>query len=235
MDIGFALNYQFAYLIDVDPRGEGDWAYMGPGIESFTNDRADTTVEKAYWDQGGSTSTNVTAVTSGWTVAGDRLVGDKAQDWIVSRAYLKSAERKTRIRQVAPDGEVLQWPCTLTDIKGAGADGNSPDNTPFGCAVKCEGDPVMVVPAAGTELPESVEVADVEVAVGDTAQIAPKVAPDNAAGFCLYAVAESGRDVCRVDAEGNVHGLAAGETEVTVKCSAKPTVNATVKVTVAGA
>ena len=98
MDLGFALNYQFVYLIDTNPTGTPDWAFLGPGVESFTNDRADTTVDKAYWDKGGATSTNVTAVTSGWTVAGDRLVGDKAQDYVVGLAYLKGSERKTKLR-----------------------------------------------------------------------------------------------------------------------------------------
>lgn len=88
--------------------------------------------------------------------------------------------------------------------------------------------------AAGTELPETVTVAAVTVAVGGTAKIEPTVTPTDASGFCLFAVAESGRKVCRVDAEGNVHGLTAGETEVVVKCSAKPTVSAAVKVTVTG-
>ena len=156
MDLGFALNYQFVYLIDTNPTGAEDWAFLGPGVESFTNDRADTTVDKAYWDKGGATSTNVTAVTSGWTVAGDRLVGDKAQDYIVGLTYLKGAERKTRVRQVGPDGEAVEWPCTIVEIKGAGADGNTPDNVPFGCSIKCEGDPVLVQQAAGSELPESV-------------------------------------------------------------------------------
>ena len=163
MDLGFALNYQFVYLIDTNPTGAEDWAFLGPGVESFTNDRADTTVDKAYWDKGGATSTNVTAVTSGWTVAGDRLIGDKAQDYIVGLTYLKGAERKTRVRQVGPDGEAVEWPCTIVEIKGAGADGNTPDNVPFGCSIKCEGDPVLVQQAAGAELPESVTVEDVEV------------------------------------------------------------------------
>lgn len=98
---------------------------------------------------------------------------------------------------------------TITDVKGAGADGNTPDNVPFGCALKCEGDPLLVVEAAGTELPETVTVAAVTVAVGGTAKIEPTVTPTDASGFCLFAVAESGRKVCRVDAEGNVHGLTA--------------------------
>ena len=111
---------------------------------------------------------------------------------------------------------------------------NTPDNVPFGCALKCEGDPLLVEEAAGTELPETVTVTAVTVAVGETAKIEPTVTPADASGFCLFAVAESGRKVCRVDAEGNVHGLEAGETEVVVKCSAKPTVSAAVKVTVTG-
>lgn len=94
---------------------------------------------------------------------------------------------------------------------------------------------MQIEPTAGTDLPEEVTVADVEVAVGATATIAPEVVPATASGWCFYAVAPSGRAVCEVDADGNVRGVTPGMTDITVKCAAKPSVNAKVKVTVTGA
>ena len=78
----------------------------------------------------------------------------------------------------------------------------------------------------------TVTVADVEVAVGATAQITPTVTPSTASDWCFYAVNEAGREVCSVDAEGNVVGLKAGEAVITVKCATRPSVNAQAKVTV---
>lgn len=232
MDLGFEINYQHTLLVDTNPGGEEDWAYAGPGIGSIADASAETVLEKAYWNTGGSTSKNVTGVNTGWTVSGDRLRGDKFQDYVAALKYEKGDARKTRVRQVNPDGEVLEWPVTISNIKGAGPDGESTGNVPFSCDISCEGDPVLVKQPAGIALPETVTVADVEVAVGASAAIEPAVTPLSASPWCLYAVAESGRDICRVDAEGNVRGLKAGETLVTVKCASRPSVNAQVKVTV---
>lgn len=236
MDMGFELNYQHVLLVDTDPRGEGNWAYAGPGIESIADNTADVVSTKSYYDMGGSESNNVTGVNPGVTITGDRLRGDKFQDWAVKLAHTKGDERKTRARQVSPAGEVIEWTSvTVTNIKGKSADGNANDNTPFSCELKFEGDPVLLEPEKGTLLPESVTVADVEVAVGAKAKISPAVTPEQASSWCLYAVAQNGRGIASVDAEGNVTGIAAGETTVTVKCAAKPSVNAQIKVTVTAA
>lgn len=236
MDIGFELNYQHVLLVDTDPRGEGDWAYAGPGIESIADNIADVVSTKSYYDMGGSESDNVTGVNSGVTITGDRLRGDKFQDWAVSLAHTKGDERKTRVRQVSPAGEIIEWPtATMKNIKGSSADGNANDNTPFSCEIKFEGDPVLIEPEKGVQLPETVTVADVEVAVGAKVKLSPSVTPEQASAWCLYAVAQNGRGIASVDAEGNVTGISAGETTVTVKCAAKPSVNAQAKVTVTAA
>lgn len=236
MDLGYELNYQHVLLVDTDPRGGGDFAYVGPGIDNIADNTADVVSTKSYYDMGGSESDNVTGVNSGCTITGDRLRGDKFQDWAVGLARTKGDERKTRARQVSPSGEIVEWPVvTVKNIKGASADGGAPDNTPFSCELKFEGDPVLVRAAEGTALPETVTVSDVEVAVGSTAAISPTVSPDDASSWCLYAVDQGGRAIASVDAEGNVTGIAPGETTVTVKCAAKPAVNAQVKVTVTAA
>ena len=232
MDIGFEINYMHSMTIDTNPQGEEDWAYVGPGIDSIAWAGSDNLNEKAYWNMGGASSKNVTGVNVGWDVTGDRLRGDKAQDYVASLAYTKGSERKTRVRLTNPDGEVLEWPVVITNIKGHTPDGESTANVPFAFSVTCEGDPVQVSPAEGTDLPETVTVADVEVAVGTTAQITPTVTPSTASDWCFYAVNEAGREVCSVDAEGNVVGLKAGEAVITVKCATRPSVNAQAKVTV---
>lgn len=232
MDIGFELNYQHTLTVDTNPQGAEDWAYVGPGIESISDAGSDTINEKAYWNMGGASSSNVTGVNTAWDVSGDRLRGDKAQDYIVGLAYAKGTERKTRARLINPDGEMIEWPVTITDIKGKGPDGDSASNVPFACKFNCEGDPVVIEQPAGVDLPESVTVADVTVAVGETAKIAPTVTPATASSWCFYAVAENGRDICAVDADGNVKGLKDGTTRVTVKCASKPSVNAQIEVTV---
>ena len=46
VDIGFALNYQYANLLNITPEeDEPTWAYMGPGIEDISPDRSEKTDE----------------------------------------------------------------------------------------------------------------------------------------------------------------------------------------------
>lgn len=233
MNIGYELNYQHAYLIDVNPTGDPEWAYLGPGISEVSDDGEDTTVSKNYYSNGGVESTQVTAVNTSFAIKGDRLHGDKAQDYIVSKKYCAGNDRRTHLRQVNPDGEVVQWDGILTGIKGGSATGAAADNTAFECEFKAEGYPVIIEDGEASALPEEITVADISVAVGAKTNINPTVTPSDASGFCGYAVADNGVDICSVDALGNVKGLKAGETTIAVKCMAKPSVSAVVKVTVA--
>lgn len=227
MDIGFAPNYTNVYLIDTTPASEPTWAYVGPGISSVEPDDDEETDDTAYYDGGGVSSEDVTGVTLGYSISGNRRYGDAAQDYIVGLRGETGQGRVTHFRHVSPDGAAIEGECVVRDITIGGGDANDKGDFEFG--VTFRGRPIITEPTA-SQLPESVSAQEVSVAVGETASVSPTVTPDTASGQCLFAVEDP--TIATVDGEGNVKGVKAGSTQLSVKCAAKPSFVAVVKVTV---
>lgn len=235
MDIGFLLNYQHVTLINVNPGGEPDWAWVGPGIETISAEKSETTSEKYYYDGGGNASKSVTGMAKEYTVEGDRLVGDKFQDWAATLEEAVGSSLETQMRKVNPTGQVIERDVTIHEIIANDPTGAANENSKFSCKLAANGDPRRVADGMATKLPEAVTAADVEVGVNETAEVKPTVTPEDASAWCLYAIDPAGRDIATVDAAGVVVGLKPGETTLTIKCAAKPSAAKQVKVTVAGA
>lgn len=231
MDIGFAPNYTNLYLIDTTPTApKPTWAYLGPGIATIEPDDEDQTDDKGYYDGGGAQAEDVTGVKLGYTVEGDRRYGDPAQDYIRNLRTQTGEARRTNLMHVEPDGNAYEGEVIVKDIKIGGGDANDKGGLEFGMTFAKA--PKITEPTK-TQMPEEVTLEDVTVAEGATVEAKPTVTPESASGWCVYAIKD--HDVARVDGMGNVTGVKQGETEMTVKCVAKPTVSKTVKVTVSGA
>ena len=109
VDIGFALNYQYANLLNITPEeDEPTWAYMGPGIEDISPDRSEKTDETEDYSTGGNTVTTVTGVTKTTSVTGKRRIGDPLQDYLASLEECFGDERETQYRCVSPTGEIIE-------------------------------------------------------------------------------------------------------------------------------
>lgn len=235
MDIGFLLNYQYVTLIDVNPGGEPDWTWVGPGIENISAEKSETTNEKYYYDGGGNASKSITGISKEYAVEGDRLVGDKFQDWAASREECTGSELETRMRRIGPTGLVIERDVTVHETVASDPTGAANENAKFSTKFACNGNPRTIDEGGAAKLPDSLEVADVEVGVNETAEAKPTVSPADASSWCLFAIDPAGRDIASVDSDGVVTGIKAGTTLMTVKCAAKPSVSKQVKVTVAGA
>lgn len=234
VDIGFALNYQYANLLNVTPGADAPtWAYMGPGIESITPDRSEKVDETEDYSTGGNTVTTVTGVTKTTSVSGKRLIGDPLQEYVASLEESFGKERDTQYRIVSPTGEIVEEDVTVKDIVMSGPNGNASEKQAISFSMARNDTPKLVQEAKGTHLPASVTVSDVSVEVGATEQAAATVAPATASNWCLYAIENT--DIARVDASGAVTGLKVGKTRLGVRCAAKPSVRATVDVTVTAA
>ncbi len=232
-DIGFIKNYQFLLEADVTPNGpERTFARVAGGIRSTSDSTEEETDSAAYYDSDGGTVDEVKSVKFAYEVTGDRLVGDPFQDFVVSRKYVSGNARKTTLRMTSPDGEVIEGTATISNIKGAGPNGEANSAPEFGCTLAFDGIPAHDAPTA-TTLPAEVAAEDVTVAVGAKAKLGESVSPETASGRCVYEV--ESWDVCTVDSEGNVTGVAEGATRVRVKAAAKPSVSKVVTVTVTGA
>lgn len=231
VDIGFALNYQYANLLNITPgQPEKTWGYMGPGIEDISPDRAEKTDETEDYSTGGNTVTTVTGVTKSTAVTGKRLIGDPVQDFVASLEEVFGDERKTQYRIVSPTGEIIEEEVTLKDISMGGPSGSASDKQAISFTMARNDTPQIIQAAKGMHLPATIEVDDVEVEVDGTVTVAPTVTPTTASNWCLYAIEDP--DIARVTADGIVTGLKAGKTRLSVRCAAKPSVRVTVDVEV---
>ena len=231
VDIGFALNYQFANLLTITPEeSEPTWAYMGPGIEDISPDRSEKIDETEDYSTGGNTVTTVTGVNKATSVTGKRLIGDPLQDYLDSLEEIFGEERKTQFRVVSPTGEIVEEDVTLKDINMSGPNGGASDKRAISFTMSRNDTPKIIQEAKGHHLPAEITVEDVTVAVGKTATVTPTVQPATASDWCLYAIENT--DVARVTADGIVTGVEVGKTRLGVRCAAKPSIRATVEVEV---
>ena len=222
VDIGFALNYQYANLLNITPEeDEPTWAYMGPGIEDISPDRSEKTDETEDYSTGGNTVTTVTGVTKTTSVTGKRRIGDPLQDYLASLEECFGDERNTQYRCVSPTGEIIEEEVTLKDINMSGPNGAASDKQAISFGMARNDTPTLIQSAKGHHLPATIAVEDVAVSVATSSD------------WCLYAIENP--DIAKVTADGIVEGIAAGKTRLSVKCAAKPSIRATVDVVVSEA
>lgn len=231
-DLAFAPNYTNALEIDITPdAAEPTYALLSRGITSIAPTPNESTEDKDYYDGYGVPTTNVVSTQIQYEVEGDRCYGDPAQDFISSRALLTGDGRRTRFRHTHPNGDCLEGWCTLLNVAPGSGQGEASALGAFTCTIATAGSPIFVA-ANKLALPESVTAQDVTVAVGQSSAVAATVTPTDASPKCFYGVEDRG--IATVDADGNVTGVSEGETSLTVRCAAKPSVLKTVKVTVSG-
>lgn len=229
-DLGFARNYANALEININPGAEEPtWALLSRGITSITPSGNESTEDKDYYDGYGVPTTDVTSTQIQYAVEGDRCYGDPAQDFVSSIALETGEGRKTQFRHTAPNGDVIEGDCTLLGLTPNSGQGEASGLGAFSCTVATDGRPSFI-PANKLKLPESVTAEDVTVQVDGTTKIEASVTPTDANPKCFYASGNT--DVATVDSDGNVKGVAAGETTVTVRPASKPSVTKSVKVTV---
>lgn len=229
-DLGFARNYANALEINITPGAEKPmWAILSRGITSITPSPNESTEDKDYYDGYGTPTTDVTSTQIQYEVEGDRCYGDPAQDFISSCALLTGDGRKTQFRHTAANGDVIEGDCTLLNLTPNSGQGEASALGAFACTIATAGSPKFTA-SNKLKLPETVEAEDVEVTVGATQKIAATVSPEEANPKCFYASGNT--DIATVDSDGNVKGVAQGETTVTVRAASKPSVMKSVKVTV---
>ncbi len=229
-DIAFAPNYTNILEIDITPTGtEHTWAWVGPGISNIVPDGNEETDEDFYWDGFGMKTTDVKGGQMTLAVEGHRLVGDPAQDYVQSLALSYGQARKTTARLTDATGDVIEGKATLTGIIPGSSIGDANSKGDFSFGIAFDGRP-SYTPGNATTLPESVTAQAVAVQVGATVAASATIAPTTAGGKLLYAIEDT--SVATVDMDGKVTGVKAGDTRLTVRCAAKPSVTVQVDVTV---
>lgn len=231
VDLGFALNYQNANLLDLTPEeSEPTWGWLGPGITSIKGTPTDVTKTRSDYSTGGVEKENIVGRNKEYAVTGSRLIGDQAQEWLKSIEECIGQERETTYRVITPDGTILDEPVTIKDPVLTGPSGESTDEQEISFTMKRNDTPTIVQEGTKLHFPASVTAEDVSVAVGSTESVVPTVTPETASDWCLYGIEDT--SIARVTADGKITGLKAGKTRLSVKCAVKPSIRVVIGVIV---
>ncbi len=230
MDIGFAMNYQYLNEIDMNPGGdEPEWGWFGPGINTFTKDKSETTEEEYFYSNFGEADTQVSGMSQSISVEGKRRLDDPCQNFVASLDEQTGDALITTLRRTFPDGKVIERDVTIHEIK-ADQDGAPNEKAKFACKLSFNGPSRVVTEPVGIAYPEEVAAEAVNVAVGETSTIITTVTPADANPRCVFATGN--HKVATVTPDGLVKGVSAGKTRITIKCVSKPSVAKQVDVTV---
>lgn len=227
--LDFAPNYAHVIELNITPdEATPTWAYALRGINNCVPTPTETVSEDTYFHNLGSGNDDVTAVKLAIAMKGHRMYGDPVQDFIAALMLETGPKRNTDVRWIQPDGTLIEGKCTIRDLSPAGM-GDSDSKGDFSYTIAFSSIDKFE-PGDKRDLPESVSATAVSVAVGATSKVTPTVTPSTASQQCHFGIEDT--SIAEVDTEGNVKGIKAGETTLTVKCASKPSVMKQVKVTV---
>lgn len=122
----FLLNWQNKIEIATDGLAhmadptQAKWARLAAGINNLTPAENDTTANDEYYDGEGFGTSDVTSKRYQFTIAGHRVYGDEAQDFIASKMLEIGDALKTLLRVTFADGSQVYGVVTLTNIVPAG-------------------------------------------------------------------------------------------------------------------
>lgn len=122
----FMLNHNNKFEIDIsgqtnlDNVDEAKWMSLASGINNTTPAANDTTTNDVYYDGEGFGTSDVTSKRLQLTLAGHRLEGDPAQDYVASKQLAIGDDLKTLFRWTQPSGDTITGVVTMTSIVSSG-------------------------------------------------------------------------------------------------------------------
>ena len=124
------------------------WTYspLCEGITGITPSVNETTQTYYFMCGNGGADNEVTAIAPQYAVAGRRIHGNAAQDYIVGLRYALGDDRKSSMKVEIYDAddtlvETIVADCTITDVVDFG--GNTEENEPFSCTLRVNGIPTV--------------------------------------------------------------------------------------------
>ena len=124
------------------------WTYspLCEGITGITPSVNETTQTYHFMCGGGGADNEVTAIAPQYAVAGRRIHGNAAQDYIAGLRYALGDDRKSSMKVELYDTSdtlvaTIVADCTITDIVDFG--GNTEENEPFSCTLRVNGIPTV--------------------------------------------------------------------------------------------
>ena len=124
------------------------WTYspLCEGITGITPSVNETTQTYHFMCGNGGADNEVTAIAPQYAVAGRRIHGNAAQDYIAGLRYTLADDRKSSMKVELYDTSdtlvaTIVADCTITDIVDFG--GNTEENEPFSCTLRVNGIPTV--------------------------------------------------------------------------------------------
>lgn len=124
------------------------WTYapLCAGIESVEPTVNEQNQQYFFLCGHGGADNEVTGIAPEYAVSGRRIIGDAAQDYVVSLRYALGDDRKSSMKVEIYDAddalvETIVADVTITDIVDFG--GATTDNEPFSCTLRVNGIPTV--------------------------------------------------------------------------------------------
>lgn len=231
--LDYAPNYAHIIELNITPgEAEPTWAWAQRGILECAPESDETTSEDAYYHLLGQIATSVDAIKVAIAMSGHRMYGDPVQDYVQSLALLVGKDRETQYRWTMPDGTILTGDCTIAELVPGSGMGEANSKGEFSYKI-CLNSVDVKDKGESTDLPKSITLAAITATVDKDTPAGAAVLPEGSNQRCHYAIADP--SVATVDTIGNVRGVKAGKTTLTVKAASKPSVSAQCDVTVSAA
>jgi len=147
----FSLNNRVLVEVDSTPLGSSrTWLKLAAGITSAVDSHNDSTDDTAYLDGGGYGNSDIIGKQYTLAITGHRIIGNPAQDYIMTLQGEFGDDAKTYVRYTRPNGHRTQAYVTASEIVDAGGDANA--KTDFSCNFKGCGAPTITQPTSAPAL-----------------------------------------------------------------------------------
>jgi hypothetical protein len=147
----FSLNNRVLVEVDSTPLGASrTWLKLANGIMSAIESHNDSTDDTAYLPDGGYGNSDIIGKQYTVAITGHRVIGNPAQDYIVSLQGEFGDDAKTYIRYTKPNGYRTQARASVAEIVDSGGDANA--KTDFSCNFKGCGAPTITQPTSAPAL-----------------------------------------------------------------------------------
>ena len=151
MAVEFSLNNRVLVEVDSTPLGSSrTWLKLAAGITSAVDSHNDSTDDTAYLDGGGYGNSDIIGKQYTLAITGHRIIGNPAQDYIMTLQGEFGDDAKTYVRYTRPNGHRTQAYVTASEIVDAGGDANA--KTDFSCNFKGCGAPTITQPTSAPAL-----------------------------------------------------------------------------------
>lgn len=172
MAVEFSLNNRVRVEVDSTPLGASrTWLTLAAGITSAVDSHNDSTDDTAYLDGGGYGNSDVIGKQYTLAITGHRIIGNPAQDYIMTLQAEFGDDAKTWVRYTRPNGQRITAYVSATEIVDAGGDANA--KTDFSCNFKGCGAPTITQPTSAPTLTATVAAGTVAGTTSFTATPAP--------------------------------------------------------------